>query len=73
MTAYFCRFIRTPSHLSVYMLAVAVFVLQEQNRVGPTEIVGMAPDAEKIYYLAFHRKSLPIPTLDLSVPVKLES
>lgn len=55
------------------MLAVAVFVLQELNQVGPTEIVGMAPNIEKIYYLDFHRKSLPIPTLDLSVPVKLES
>lgn len=57
----------------MYMLAVAVFVLQELNQVGPTETVGMAPNIEKIYYLAFHRKSLPIPTLDLSVPVKLES
>lgn len=55
------------------MLAVAVFVLHELNQVGPTEIVGTAPNIEKIYYLAFHRKSLPIPTLDLSVPVKLES
>lgn len=55
------------------MLAMAVFVLQELNQVGPTETVGMAPNTEKIYYLAFHRKSLPIPTLDLSVPVKLES
>lgn len=61
------------SHLFVYMLAVSVFVLHDLNQVGPTEIVGTAPNIEKIYYLAFHRKSLPIPTLDLSVPVKLES
>lgn len=55
------------------MLAMAAFVLWEQNQVGVTETVGMAPNAEKVYYLAFYGKSLPAPALDPSVPVKLES
>lgn len=52
-------------HLFIYILPLAAFVVQ----TAPTYVVncntdtGVAYKAKSIYYLAFYRRNLPIPSL----------